>query len=138
MVKGVSETLFSLLLWKDFIICLERLRRGIGSGASRIIGGKVGVLPTEYLRMPLGAKSKFNVSKKLDSIRRNFFWEGNSHKKKFHQKFAAEELERGNSTQVCERRKMDLNGSYRISLEINQKSFASAQGEIFNQNRGKL
>uniref|UniRef100_A0A0V0IXA0 Putative ovule protein n=1 Tax=Solanum chacoense TaxID=4108 RepID=A0A0V0IXA0_SOLCH len=37
---------------------------------ARIIGGKVGVLPTEYLRMPLGAKSK--CEKKLSIWKSNY------------------------------------------------------------------
>lgn len=100
-----------------------------------ILGGKVGELPTVYLGMPLGAKSKskdiwnsvlekcekklanwknqylsmggrlilinsvldaiptymmslfsipVNVVKKIDALRRNFLWEGNSEKKKIY------------------------------------------------------
>ncbi|KAG5620971.1 hypothetical protein H5410_006189 [Solanum commersonii] len=118
--SGVDSTLkISHLKYADDIMVFCEANLGPIEGViplhflARIIGGKVGVLPTEYLRMPLGAKSKYvkptylmslfpipvNVSKKLDSIRRNFFYKGNSHKKKTHQKFAAEELERGNSTQ---------------------------------------
>lgn len=73
-----------------------------------ILGGEVGVLPTVYLGMPLGAKSKSpeiwnnvigrcekklarwksqylflgGVINRLDSIRRDFLWHGNSERKK--------------------------------------------------------
>ncbi|WMV18963.1 hypothetical protein MTR67_012348 [Solanum verrucosum] len=48
-----------------------------------ILGGKVGELPTTYLGMPLGAMR--NVLEKLDSIRRNFLWQGNGEgEKKYH------------------------------------------------------
>ncbi|XP_016465037.2 uncharacterized protein LOC107787931 [Nicotiana tabacum] len=53
---------------------------------ANILGERVGELPTVYLGMSLGAKSKSKayVVKRIDALRRKFLWKGNSEKKKFH------------------------------------------------------
>ncbi|WMV13350.1 hypothetical protein MTR67_006735 [Solanum verrucosum] len=69
------------------------------SPLANILGGNIGELPTTYLGMPLGAKSKslsiWNsvvekcekklIIQRLNTIRRNFLWQGNGEgEKKFH------------------------------------------------------
>ncbi|XP_049372997.1 uncharacterized protein LOC125837971 [Solanum verrucosum] len=131
LFEGVSG--LHINRWKSFMYPINEVNNM--SYIASILGGVVATLPTTYLGMPLGAKSKFieiwngviekcekklarwktqylsmggrltlinsvlnalpiymmslfpiptRVIKKLDRIRRNFLWQGNNEKKRFH------------------------------------------------------
>ncbi|WMV34452.1 hypothetical protein MTR67_027837 [Solanum verrucosum] len=131
LFEGVSG--LHINRWKSFMYPINEVNNM--SYIALILGGVVATLPTTYLGMPLGAKSKFieiwngviekcekklarwktqylsmggrltlinsvlnalpiymmslfpiptRVIKKLDRIRRNFLWQGNNEKKRFH------------------------------------------------------